>query len=140
MCDIWRGYWAQRLLWEVGGSLVFSTASVLQIRNEHDYLLDFIDEKALYHDATRLVQFLQQWRPKGARFFDRVLELSIAMAEEGFWEAGDAWMTKAWLEDLIAIGYQQPALRRGPALGDAAAAQFTPKNLASNFLAPLPAQ
>ena len=32
VCDIWRGYFAQRLLWEIGGELLFGQEDVLQIR------------------------------------------------------------------------------------------------------------
>jgi hypothetical protein len=32
VCDIWRGYFAQRLLWEIGGELLFGQEDLLQIR------------------------------------------------------------------------------------------------------------
>lgn len=44
VCDIWRGYWAQRLLWEIGGSVVFTGGTVEQVRNPHIYEVDFKDE------------------------------------------------------------------------------------------------
>lgn len=30
--DIWRGYWAQRLLWEVGAHVAFGPPSLKQVR------------------------------------------------------------------------------------------------------------
>lgn len=48
VCDIWRGYWAQRLLWELPAQLSFHPPSVRQIRNPHDYILDYLDERDLY--------------------------------------------------------------------------------------------
>ncbi|CAF4062170.1 unnamed protein product, partial [Rotaria sp. Silwood1] len=33
VCDIWRGFWVQRLLWDIGGQLVFGTSTVQQVRN-----------------------------------------------------------------------------------------------------------
>lgn len=30
--DIWRGYWAQRLLWEIGGHVAFGPPSLNQVR------------------------------------------------------------------------------------------------------------
>lgn len=132
VCDIWRGYWAQRLLWEVslpspkrlfvdfrssyarilqiGGALVFYPPSVLQLRNPHDYLKDYIDEYALYNDAHRLVDFLARWRSNSSSFFMKVRELSKAMAAEGFWGQGDAEMAIAWTNDLVSIGYPEPSL------------------------------
>lgn len=32
VCDIWRGYWAQRLLWDLGGALVFLPPTVFQVK------------------------------------------------------------------------------------------------------------
>ncbi|CAF3788077.1 unnamed protein product, partial [Adineta steineri] len=28
VCDIWRGFWVQRLLWDIGGQLIFGTSTV----------------------------------------------------------------------------------------------------------------
>ncbi len=44
MCDIWRSYWAQRLLWEMDASVMFVSGTVDQVRNAHDYVKDFRDE------------------------------------------------------------------------------------------------
>lgn len=110
VCDIWRGYWAQRLLWEIGGNLAFFPPNAIQVRSAHNYLDDFIDEKALYHDAGRLVNFLRQWKSDKKDFFSRILELSNAMVAEKFWDKGDAELTEAWLHDLISVGYTQPKL------------------------------
>lgn len=111
VCDIWRGYWAQRLLWEIGGNLAFFPPNAVQVRSAHNYLDDFIDEKALYHDAGRLVKFLLKWKSKKKDFFSRVQELSRAMVTEKFWDEGDAALTEAWLRDLIRVGYTQPELK-----------------------------
>ena len=34
IADIWRGYWAQRLLWEIGGHVAFGPPSVNRVRCE----------------------------------------------------------------------------------------------------------
>lgn len=114
VCDIWRGYWAQRLLWDVGSQLSFFPPNAVQFRNAHNYLDDFIDEKMLYHDGGRFVEFLVKWKSDKKEFFDRVLDLSIAMVREGFWEIKDVMLTKAWLEDLVSVGYQMPAVSPAP--------------------------
>ena len=114
VCDIWRGYWAQRLNWEVGGALTFSTASVYQDRNEHDYTLDYADETALYNDAGRLVKFLTQWKPSRTinSFFDVAKALSADMVTAGFWKSGEVELVNAWIADLISVGYKEPPLFR----------------------------
>ena len=108
--DIWRGYWAQRLLWDVGSHLSFFPPNAVQFRNAHNYLADFIDEQKMYRQSSQLVNFLVNWKSDREHFFSRVLELSVAMTENGFWEMHDAVLTKAWLEDLVSIGYEMPVI------------------------------
>jgi len=110
VCDIWRGYWSQRLLWEIGGSLAFLPASVIQNRNPHHLLEDFIDEDDLYKQAGKLVKFLREWRSERTNFFERMVDLSYAMVDAGFWEIGDAQLATAWVKDLKAVGYVPPDL------------------------------
>ena len=114
VCDIWRGYWAQRLMWDTGSQLSFFPPNAVQFRNAHNYLLDFIDEKMLYHDSSRFVDFLINWKTERQDFFSRVLELSLAMVQQGFWGINDAILTEAWLADLVSIGYEMPAINTVP--------------------------
>jgi len=109
VCDIWRSYWAQRILWEIGGEVVFLPPSVTQIRNAHDYLLDFEDELDLYLKSEDLIRFLKEWTSNKETLPERILDLAIAMVEKDFWKVGDARLVKAWLEDLISVGYEFPS-------------------------------
>ncbi|XP_041376329.1 probable glycosyltransferase STELLO1 isoform X1 [Gigantopelta aegis] len=109
VCDIWRGYWAQRLLWEMGGTLGFLPPNAFQKRNSHSYLDDAVQEKDLYFETTRLLLFLKQWNchPK-ATFFTCVLTLSQDMANNNFWKQADVLLTETWLRDLKMVGYREP--------------------------------
>ena len=110
VCDIWRGYWAQRLLWEIGGSLVFARPSVFQDRNAHDYFEDYLDEKALYEDTGNLLTFLTQWRcPSGRSIFECGVSLAEGMAENGFWASSEVKGVRAWMSDLKALGLVPPS-------------------------------
>jgi hypothetical protein len=60
--DIWRGYIAQRLLWDVGHSIAFAPPMVKQLRNPHDPLADMDAEQDLYRKSMALVKFLQKWQ------------------------------------------------------------------------------
>lgn len=85
--------------------------SVTQFRNAHNYLADFIDEKALYLEAHRLIDFLNNWRCPGSTsngFFNCVIELSAAMASKEFWQPPEIDLAIAWIGDLIKAGYPQP--------------------------------
>ncbi|XP_067669910.1 uncharacterized protein [Haliotis asinina] len=109
VCDIWRGYWAQRLLWEMGGNLGFLPPNAFQKRNSHSYLSDAKDENDLYYQTERLVDFLSKWRCSlNKTFFDCMAELSTAMVQENFWREQDARLTYLWIQDLKALGYKEP--------------------------------
>jgi hypothetical protein len=97
VCDIWRGYWAERLLWEVGGQLTFVPPSVFQARNPHNLEADLDDEVKLYTDAGRLVRFLVGWKPKSGSLAEMAVELAQGMAELDFWGQGDVNLVKAWV-------------------------------------------
>ncbi|KAG9134901.1 hypothetical protein Leryth_001143 [Lithospermum erythrorhizon] len=66
--------------------------------------------KDLHVNVGRLIKFLIGWRSSKHRLFEKILELSYAMAEEGFWTEKDVKFTAAWLQDLLSVGYQQPRL------------------------------
>ncbi|PIN08426.1 hypothetical protein CDL12_18994 [Handroanthus impetiginosus] len=106
--DVLRGYWGQRLLWEIGGFVVVYPPTVHRIDRTESY--PFIEEKDLHVNVGRLIKFLISWRPDKQKLFDKILELSYSMEEEGFWNENDVKLTVSWLEDLIAVGYQQPIL------------------------------
>eukprot|EP00884_Botryococcus_braunii_P006898 jgi/Botrbrau1/16209/Bobra.314_2s0003.1 len=97
VCDIWRGYYSQRLLWEVGAQLVFLPPSVFQHRNPHSLQADFIDEVQLYTDADKLVNFLRDWKPRTLTLPDMAKELAQDMANEKFWDKKMSRLVTAWV-------------------------------------------
>ncbi|XP_023547884.1 probable glycosyltransferase STELLO2 isoform X1 [Cucurbita pepo subsp. pepo] len=107
--DILRGYWAQRLLWEVGGFVVVYPPTMFRHDDIEGY--PFSEEKDLHVNVGRLVKFLTSWRSNKATFFEKALELSHSMAEEGFWKDNDVKLSVAWLQDLVSVGYIQPRLK-----------------------------
>lgn len=110
VADIWRGYWGQRLLWDIGGSLCFLPPSAYQERNEHDYLKDFTEEIDLYLDAQNLITMLNSWRSAKPTVFERMNDLFDELVMHKFLRREDVILVKAWLEDLIAIGYIPPMI------------------------------
>lgn len=104
--DILRGYWAQRLLWEVGGHLTIHPPFVHRI----DKMIppSYADEKDVHKNVDRLTKFLVSWRSKKSSIFDKALHLSHSMAEAGFWTSQDVIYTAAWLQDLASLGYAIP--------------------------------
>lgn len=106
--DIWRSYWAQRLLWQIGGQVTFLPPFVYQDRNAHDYMQDFHEELQLYTETERLIHFLLEWLPESNSFVEQIKELSRDMYHEGFWSAEDVQLVDVWCDDLINIGYEFP--------------------------------
>eukprot|EP00249_Psilotum_nudum_P009356 c21875_g2_i1 orf=197-2620(+) len=106
--DIIRGYWAQRLLWEIGGYTVIYPPTVHRMDSMESP--SFEDEKDLHRYIGKLLTFLVSWRSQKLTLFQKILHLSHSMAGGGFWTAQDVVYTAAWLQDLISVGYLQPRL------------------------------
>ena len=114
VCDIWRAYFTQRLLWGVGAQLVFVAPYVYQLRNAHAYHADYVSEKQIFDQVTALLTWLRTWTcPKdasGARSLPHcAYALARAMAEEGYWGAADAELVRHFMHDLGRAGYAFPA-------------------------------
>lgn len=106
--DVLRGYWGQRLLWEIGGYVVVYPPTVHRYDRIEGY--PFSEEQDLHVNVGRLIKFLVSWRSDKHGMLEKILELSSALAEEGFWSERDVKFTAAWLQDLISVEYQQPRL------------------------------
>ena len=110
--DIWRAYYTQRLLWDAGFRIAFSTPWVTQYRNAHNYLADFNSELPLYQQAGALVDALLAWKPAASTMPGRVEELYILMYEMNIVGLDDVKLAQAWLQDLVRLGYRFPPLVR----------------------------
>lgn len=136
--DVLRGYWAQRLLWEIGGYVVVYPPTIHRYDRIEAY--PFSEEKDLHVNVGRLIKFLVSWRSDKHNLFEKVLQLSYVMAEEGFWTEKDVKFTAAWLQDLLAAGYQQPRLmsheldRPRANIGHGDRKEFVPRKLPSVHL------
>mmetsp|Transcript_51326 Transcript_51326/g.133346 ORF Transcript_51326/g.133346 Transcript_51326/m.133346 type:complete len:521 (-) Transcript_51326:501-2063(-) len=108
--DIWRSYFTQRLLWDVGLRIAFSTPWVTQYRNAHNYLADFNSELPLYQQAGALVKVLKEWKPAAPSLPGRLEELYILMYELNLLGLKDLKLMQAWLADLVKVGYRFPQL------------------------------
>ncbi|KAK0040101.1 glycosyltransferase STELLO2, partial [Biomphalaria pfeifferi] len=109
MCDIWRGYWAQRLMWEIGDRLAFFPPNAHQNRSAHSYMEDAEDEKGMYFQTDFLIDFLTNWTcPSRMTFFQCVIKLTSDMVVKHFWKSEEIELTSRWLEDLLELGYPEP--------------------------------
>jgi hypothetical protein len=102
MTDIWRGFIAQRLLWELGHGLVFHGPEVIQQRNQHNLLRDFKDEVPGYLNNARLVQRLEDLRlAAGAGAVgDNLIRCYEDLVAGGLFPADELPLVRAWVEDV----------------------------------------
>lgn len=112
VCDIWRGYWVQRLLWDINGSLGFTKPTVDQIRNAHNYLDDYKDELQIYEQTSKFIDFLSEWQSTSTKLEVRIVELMEAMAAGEFIGEKDVDLAKRWVQDLKNVNYRFPAVTR----------------------------
>ncbi|HSW74035.1 MAG TPA: STELLO glycosyltransferase family protein [Candidatus Limnocylindria bacterium] len=108
VCDIWRSYWVQRMLWDIDGSLCFLPPTAIQYRNEHDSLKDFADELDIYLKTERLIELLIVWHSEKHKFVDRIQELMKLLIEQGFFKAEEQALVDAWFKDLSSLNYTMP--------------------------------
>ncbi|EGT52140.1 hypothetical protein CAEBREN_02655 [Caenorhabditis brenneri] len=60
--DIWRSFISQKILHLSGLTVSFVPTNAVQFRNAHDYLKDFKDEKQVYEDSGKMIEFLHKWK------------------------------------------------------------------------------
>ncbi len=109
--DIWRSYFAQRLLSDLGLQVVFHSPVVIQDRNAHNYLADFDSEEPLYKKSLRLIQQLEEWTTCATSLPGRIEELWIMLYEHGYIDLPDVKLVQSWLESLFIIGYKFPSVK-----------------------------
>lgn len=126
MADIWRGYWAQRVLRELT-TVTVSFHGPVATRNEPSTplrtdaasagspqaQLALGDEVDMYQKSGLLQKFLREWQaPAEATDVPQTAtHLAAAMAAAGFWSPADVMTIETFFKDLTAIGYEFPSLR-----------------------------
>ena len=112
VCDIWRGYWVQRLLWDIDASLCFLSPTAVQYRNQHDLLQDFSGELDLYLKTEKLIEALNEWN-SDAQFFDqRMKDLMNFLIKGDFFKVAEFDLVEAWIKDLQNLNYEMPNLNQ----------------------------
>jgi hypothetical protein len=102
MTDIWRGFIAQRCLWELDCGLVFHGAEVIQERNEHNLMRDFADEIPGYTRNRELVNILEGLRLAGGAgaIPANMMTCYQVLVEARFFDAKEMGLLATWLTDL----------------------------------------
>jgi hypothetical protein len=114
--DIWRSYFSQPLMWNIGRRLAFMAPMVNQYRNAHNYLRDFQAENDLYYKSGSLVKFLVNWSIDVTLSSETTLPtlmetLFIELYERDYIRLADVRYCQVWLSALVNIGYPFPDIK-----------------------------
>lgn len=101
--DILRGLVAQPILWETDFALGFTTSTVFQDRNPHDYMQDFTSEIPCYLHADRVVELVSQVVRSEASVTDNLYNSYSALVRDGIVPADELALLEAWLADLAEL-------------------------------------
>lgn len=111
VCDIWRGYCVQRMVWDMDASLCFLPPTAVQYRNEHNLLHDFAGELDLYLKTENLIAVLNEWKSDKSQFADRLKDLMQRLIDTDFYKSQELLLLDAWLEDLQTLNYTMPLVK-----------------------------
>ncbi|MBY0430417.1 MAG: STELLO glycosyltransferase family protein [Rhodospirillales bacterium] len=103
MTDIWRGLVAQRIAWEQGWRVLFTSPTVFQDRNPHDPLRDFADEVSGHLRNEAIVKTLEAVKVEPGDLNGALTACYRALVDLGAVEPRELDLLAAWLDDLAVI-------------------------------------
>jgi|WetSurMetagenome_2_1015567.scaffolds.fasta_scaffold137461_2 hypothetical protein len=102
MTDIWRGYIAQRILYQLGYSVKFERPSCNQIRNSHLLHKDFFDEYDGYKQSELVINTLKLSMLPRAEMAEMLLTAYDKLIAIGIFAELERTLLTAFLEDIEA--------------------------------------
>ena len=118
LAALWRGLWAQRLLWDAGLRLVVQPATAEP--RETSPTTHAGPSEGLFRNETLalgdVLAFLATWRGTSPDFGGRMVELMEALVAAQYLPASNVPRVRAWVHSLERAGYRFPAM---PAESDA---------------------
>jgi hypothetical protein len=101
--DILRGLVAQPIMWAHGYRLGFTQATVLQVRNPHDYVKDFESEIPCYLHPNRVIAAVQRALKPGHSVAEDLRAAYAELAIENIVTAQEIELLDLWLADIAAL-------------------------------------
>lgn len=98
--DILRGLVALPIMWLHNFSLGFVGATVVQKRNPHDYMKDFISEIPMYERGEEVIALVSRAITKNKTIAQNMMEAYAVLESENIIEKRELTTLKAWLSDL----------------------------------------
>lgn len=98
--DILRGLVAQPVLWAAGYKLGFTTATVFQDRNIHNYLKDFESEIPCYLFADKVIELANNSVKPSNTIAENLFKVYEALQKENIVKQEELEILSAWLKDV----------------------------------------
>ncbi len=98
--DILRGLVAQPIMWLLDYHLGFTSATVFQERNPHNYMDDFASEIPMYLQGEKVVDIVAQAINANMGLNDNLFNAYVALEKEGIVEKRELDTLSAWLKDI----------------------------------------
>lgn len=98
--DILRGLVAQPVMWNAGFKLGFTTATVFQDRNVHNYLRDFESEIPCYLFADKVIELANSSIKTSSSVSDNLFNVYEALNKANIVEKEELEILSSWLTDL----------------------------------------
>jgi hypothetical protein len=101
--DILRGLIAQPIMWMAGFQLGFTEATVIQKRNPHDYMKDFISEIPMYETSEKVVEIVLNCVSSNESIENNLHNSYADLLKYNIIESNEIVTLEAWLNDLKKI-------------------------------------
>jgi hypothetical protein len=98
--DILRGLVAQPIMWLYDYQLGFINATVVQKRNPHDYMKDFISEIPMYQYCERVIELILNSISKSASIETNLYNAYKSLLKENIVCDNEMITLEAWLKDF----------------------------------------
>jgi hypothetical protein len=102
--DILRSLVAQPIMGLAGYQLGFLGATVIQRRNPHDYMQDFVSEIPMYRECRRALEIAAGAVSPKRCVCENLLAAYASLHDAGIVEAREISALEAWIGDLHALG------------------------------------
>jgi len=101
--DILRGLVAQPIMWLYGYQLGFTNATVVQKRNPHDYMKDFVSEIPMYEHGERVIDIVGSAIVASRSMQDNLFNAYEALEKEHVVEKKELNVLMAWFRDVARV-------------------------------------
>ena len=98
--DILRGLIAQPIMWLYGYQLGFINATVVQKRNPHDYMKDFMSEVPMYQHCEKVIELVSNAISPSLSIEDNLYNAYKALLGEGIVCEKEMVTLEAWIKDV----------------------------------------